>query len=253
MCLVIWFVNRHFTVCPNPFLMTRFLLFLALLVFAHLTSAQNRYKYPVLPPTGQKIESFVPKGWHIVEKAEDDLNKDNAPDLAAVVEADKDVPNLKEEDYPQKPRILLIAFRQANGSYTLSIQSNESVLLSNEGGMMGDPLVGLTIERSTLLVQFYGGSADRWGYDYRWRFQNNDWFLIGATATFSSMSTNKFNTYDFNLSTGAAEHTSGAFLEEETKKNTPDKKRSFNIGKKPLFKLRSFKPITTQIYKDVYI
>ncbi len=233
--------------------MARLFLFIILLFAVHLTSAQNRYKYPVLPPTGPKIESFVPKGWHIVEKAEGDLNKDNAPDIAAVVEADKDVPNLKEEDYPQKPRILLIALRQANGSYTLSIQSNESILLSNEGGVMGDPLAGLTIERGTLLVQFYGGSADRWGYDYRWRFQNNEWFLIGATATFSSMSANQFNTYDFNLSTGAAEHTSGAFLEEENKKNTPEKKRSFNIGKKPLLKLRTFKPITTLIYKDVYI
>lgn len=233
--------------------MNRLFLCLLLLVFTQLIHAQNKYKYPILPQMGAKIEAFVLKGWHVVEKAEGDLNKDNLPDLAAVVEADKDVSNLKEPDYPQKPRILMIAFRQPDGTYALSIQSNESVLLSNEGGVMGDPLAGLTIERGTLLVQFYGGSADRWGYDYRWRFQNNDWFLIGATSTLSSMNTNQFNTYDFNLSTGAAEHTSGAFLEEENKKSQPDKKRAFNIGKKPLLKLRTFKPVTTQIYKDIFI
>lgn len=233
--------------------MTRLFPLLVLLGITQPSHAQTHYKYPLLPQTGIKLESFVPKGWHVAEKAEGDLNKDNTPDLAAVLEADKEVPNLKEPDYPQKPRILFIAFKQPDGGYTLSIQSNESVLLSNEGGVMGDPLAGLTIERGTLLVQFYGGSADRWGYDYRWRFQNSDWFLIGATSTSSSMNTNQFNTYDFNLSTGAAEHTSGSFLEEEDNKNRPDKKRTFNIGKKPLLKLRTFKPVTTQIYKDVYI
>ena len=128
------------------------------------------YKYPVLPQKGAKLEAFVPKGWHILEKAEGDLNKDNLPDLATVIETDKPVKNLKEPEMEVPPRILFVALRQTDGSYQLSVQSNESILLSNEGGIFGDPWAGMTIERGTLLIQFYAGSSDRWGYDYRWRW-----------------------------------------------------------------------------------
>lgn len=211
------------------------------------------YKYPILPTSGTKIESFVPKGWHVHEKAEGDLNKDNLPDLAAVIEADKPVKSLKETDNNQQPRILLVAFKQADGSYKLSIQSNESTMLSNEGGVFGDPWAGLSIERGTLLVQFYGGSSDRWGYDYRWRFQNNDWFLIGATYTASSTHDNSFEKYDFNLVTGATEIIKGEALEDDNGKKAKDKVSKINIGKKTLLKLKTFKPVQYAIYKEVYI
>ncbi len=210
------------------------------------------YKYPVLPATGTKIESFVPKGWHVHEKAEGDLNKDNLPDIVVVVEADKAVKSLKETDNDQQPRILFVAFKQADGSYKLSIQSNESIMLSNEGGVFGDPWAGLVIERGTLLVQFYGGSSSRWGYDYRWRFQNNDWFLIGATYTSSSTHDASYEKYDFNLITGATEISKGTG--EDAKGNTPkDKVTRITIGKKPLLKLKTFKPVQYAIYKEVYI
>lgn len=211
------------------------------------------YQYPILPSSGTKTESFVPKGWHILEQAVGDLNKDNLPDLAVVIESDVTVKNLKETDNDQNPRILWVAFKQTDGSYKLSVQSNESILLSNEGGVFGDPWAGLVIERGTLLVQFYGGSADRWGYDYRWRFQNNDWALIGATYTSASTHNNQFRKYDFNLSTGVGELTQGQWLEPDKGKATNDKVSRFNIGKKPLFKLKSFKPNQYAIYKEIYI
>ncbi|MFN8344476.1 MAG: hypothetical protein U0X91_05715 [Spirosomataceae bacterium] len=211
------------------------------------------YKYPVLPKAGLKAESFVPKGWHILEKAEGDLNKDNLRDLAVVIETVKPVKNLKEPEVEVPPRILFVALQQVDGSYQLSVQSNESVFLSNEGGIFGDPWAGMTIERGTLLVQFYAGSSDRWAYDYRWRFQNNDWFLIGATYTGSSTHDGSFKKYDFNLSTGAAELTVGKEAEDEKTKNPKDKVSRFTVGKKPLFKLNTFKPGQYAIYKDIYI
>lgn len=226
-------------------------MFLASLLTASLLF--QSYKYPVLPSSGNKLEAFVPKGWHVHEKAEGDLNKDNLPDFAAVIEADKPVKSLKETDNDQQPRILLVAFKQADGSYKLSIQSNESIMLSNEGGVFGDPWEGLSVERGTLLVQFYGGSSSRWGYDYRWRFQNNDWFLIGATYTASSTHDNSFEKYDFNLVTGATEIIKGEALEDDNGKKAKDKVSKLNIGKKPLQKLKTFKPVQYAIYKDVYL
>lgn len=213
------------------------------------------YQYPVLPAVAKQPAAFVPKGWHVLAKAEGDLNKDNLLDWAAVLEADQPVKSLKEYDNDQKPRILFVAFKQADGAYKLSVQSNEYVLLSNEGGIFGDPWDDLRIERGTLLVRFYGGSADRWAYAYRWRFQQNDWYLIGFTHTATSTVSNEFEQYDFNLSTGAAEHTVGQLLEDDNPKKVrpADKVRRFSIGKKPPFKLRGFKQGQTQLYKEVYI
>jgi hypothetical protein len=224
-----------------------------LLSYLSIALLLQTYKYPVLPQSGSKAEAFVPKGWHVLEKTEGDLNKDNLPDIAAVIESDKPVKNLKETDNEQQPRILFVAFKQADGSYKLSIQSNEFVLLSNEGGVLGDPWLGMVIQRGTLLVQFYGGSSSRWGYDYRWRFQNDDWFLIGATYTSSSTHNAAFEKYDFNLSTGAAELTQGEALEDEKAKNPKDKVSRFNVGKKPLQKLKTYKVGQYAIYKEIYI
>lgn len=213
------------------------------------------YQYPTLAAAAKKPADFVPKGWHLLAQAEGDLNKDTLPDWAAVIEADQVVKSLKEYDNDQKPRILMVAFKQPDGSYKRSIQSNEYILLSNEGGIFGDPWDDLRIERGSLVVRFYGGSASRWGYTYRWRFQQNDWYLIGFTYTATSTTSNEFEQYDFNLSTGAAEHTLGQLLEDDDpKKPRPtDKIRRFSIGKKPLYKLKGFKQGQTQLYKEVYI
>ena len=75
-----------------------------LLSYLTIALLLQTYKYPVLPQSGSKAEAFVPKGWHVLEKTEGDLNKDNLPDIAAVIESDKPVKNLKETDNEQQAR-----------------------------------------------------------------------------------------------------------------------------------------------------
>jgi len=214
--------------------------------------AQN-YQYPVLKKNGANAEAFLPKGWHVMTKTTGDLNKDGVADLAVLIEADSLVKSLKEWENDQRPRILFAAFRQPDGQYSLSVQSNESILLSNDGGVFGDPFEALEINRGSIVVRFYGGSSDRWSYVYRWRYQNKDWFLIGATYTASSTHNGNFKVHDFNLLTGAAERTIGNAFEDDKGSSEQLTKTPFKFKKIPLPKLKTFKPMQLKIHQDIYI
>ncbi|WP_019908823.1 hypothetical protein [Paenibacillus sp. HW567] len=182
------------------------------------------------------INSIIPAGWHILELikgepviAEGDLNKDSIPDIATVIE--KNV-----VDQTASPRSLLIAFGGKNDTYSISIIADNVILKADEGGVWGDPFDSLIIDRGSVLVSDYGGSNWRWYNKYRFRYQDNDWFLIGATmgSYFTGTTTiDKSDEDDINLLTGE-------FIQRRTdeKGNTTTKKG--NRGKKELIRLQEF-------------
>ena len=211
------------------------------------------YTYPILPKIGKDVESFVPKGYQILFQKEGNLNQDKTKDVAVIIESISEINDLKEPDHAQKPRILFILMGKTAGGYDLSIQSNESIMLSDDGGVFGDPLQELYIMGKTVCVDYYGGSNHKWSYTYKWRYQNNDWFLIGATHSTMDPFENKLVTYDFNLSTGKAEHSVMPYLEEDEGKPTlKPKTKRFNPGKKPLYRLKDFKFGQNMAYKDIF-
>ncbi|WP_105616414.1 hypothetical protein [Vallitalea okinawensis] len=125
--------------------------------------------------------SFIPEGWSIAKnnmgelaEVEGDLNKDGINDKAIVIQ------NNAIEDHAQD-RDLLIAFGNSDGTYELSIRADKAILLSNEGGTFGDPFEGISIDRGSILLKFFGGSSEKWYYRFRFRFEDNGWYLIGAT------------------------------------------------------------------------
>jgi len=212
------------------------------------------HQYPDLASAGKDISSFIPKGYHIIYQAKGHLNADVLEDHAIIIESDEPVSDLKEADHAQNPRILFVLFADVKGGFSLAVQSNESLMLSDDGGVFGDPLQEVYIANKVVNVEYYGGSAEKWSYTYKWRFQKNDWYLIGATYTTMSPFENILEKYDFNLNTGVAEHTMMPYLEEdEGKPVVKPKTKRFNPGKKPLFKLRNFRFGENMVYKDIYI
>lgn len=134
------------------------------------------------------ISTFVPQGWHILEKndgklakVEGDLNKDSVNDIAFVIEGNTQPEEPEPEMVWGPPRSLLIAFGNKDNTYSLSIKSDDSIMLREQGGVFGDPFDDIVIDRGSLLLKFYGGSNWRWYRNYRFRFQNEGWYLIGAT------------------------------------------------------------------------
>lgn len=137
-------------------------------------------------PNGAELP-FVPAGWHILVKydgnpavAEGDLNKDGIKDKAFIIEE-----NIRAESDaaydPFPPRNLLIIFGQKDGSYKLSIKTEKAILLGYEGGGFGDPFDDLIVDRGSISLNYFGGSGPRWYSHYGFRYQDNGWYLIGAT------------------------------------------------------------------------
>ncbi|MHB0935801.1 MAG: hypothetical protein ACYDCO_01265 [Armatimonadota bacterium] len=195
------------------------------------------FKYPTIKQSGKAIHDFVPKGWHILSTAKGDLNADKVADIAAVLEYDKDL-NAKNgksnEMNTHKPRIFIVVFQAKKGGYTLSVQDNTLIRLGDEGGMMGDPFQGISVNRGSVLIHEYGGSAGRWDIIARYRFQKNGWYLIGLTDEEFDTITGESTVYDFNLLTGKMSVTEDNKIEPTGKPKVTWKtpgKRTVTIGK----------------------
>ena len=189
----------------------------------------------------EDISLFIPNGWHILEKndgkfaiAEGDLNQDGIMDKAFVIEEED---KQTEEEFYAPPRSLLIAFKNEDNTYSLSIKADNAIMLRNQGGVFGDPFQDIKIERGTLLLEFYGGSNYRWYMYYRFRYQDDGWYLIGVTKGSYFTGTATMDTADeedYNLLTGdyiIKKYEDGQL---KTKKG--------NRGKRPLVNLKDFVP-----------
>ena len=178
----------------------------------------------------QNIESLIPEGWQLIAKAEGDLNQDNLVDAAIVIE--QDVENLFLDE--AAPRALLIALQNDKGTYELSIRSDKAILKANEGGVWGDPFYeGLSVDRGSLLINFYGGSNWRWANTYRFRYQDDGWYLIGATLSNYWTVNGEGTTEDYNLLTGESKI-------KRTDENGEETEELINRGRKDLLSLEEF-------------
>lgn len=191
-----------------------------------------------IPEETKDIYSLIPSGWEVLNKdekqalVEGDLNKDGFNDIGAVIEEVKP----KADEAPQ--RALLIALGHEDNNYSLSIIADHVILKADEGGVWGDPFDSISIDRGSIVVSHYGGSNWRWFNTYRFRYQDNDWYLIGATTGeyFTGSATEEeANVQDYNLLTGE-------YVIKETDESGKQKTTHGNTGKKELIKLKDFNP-----------
>lgn len=183
---------------------------------------------------------LMPEGWQQLVRqsgpvrVEGDLNKDGIQDIGMVIE------KLESAKDQAPERALLIAFGNKDGTYTRSTMADKAILKADEGGVWGDPLAGISIDRGSLIVSFYGGSNDRWYGNYRFRFQDEDWYLIGATVgSFYSgtMTETTGDEEDYNLLTG--DYVKRIVDDPKVEKPTSHTIKG-NMGKKKLLKLSDF-------------
>lgn len=177
------------------------------------------------------MSGFIPAGWKLIKSAEGDLNKDGLPDVAGVLEEQPETPPSPADD--GSSRVLFIALAKAGGGYRLSVQSNKAILRSGQGGAFGDPFDHISVDRGSLFLRFYGGSSERWSYDYQFRLQNGGWFLIGVTTQVSNTNTDEGASEDFNLLTGK-------MISTTTDARGKTLKKTSNRGKRKLVNLSSF-------------
>jgi hypothetical protein len=189
---------------------------------------------PLLARSGKTLKDFVPAGWKVLKQAEGDLNKDGVPDAVLALASIQE--DASAEEAMEAPRPLLILLKQADGSFVLSGSHPDFILCKMCGGVFGDPLEGVKIERGTVVVTHYGGSNQKWGTTHRFRFQDGDWYLIGQTEMSRNGLTGEHHETDKNLVTGDV-------IETDTDEKGKTVTKKSKPPKAPLQKLKDVKNV----------
>ncbi len=142
--------------------------------------------------------------------------------------------------------IAWLCLKKENGRWQLWHQTTSPLLEDGAGGMMGNPFDGIKIERRAIVIAHFGGSRDKWNYTHRYRFQNDNWYLIGASVS-AGAPCDYWISLDYNLSTGDAEVSSS---HEECDKDAQRQTESWTEKiklKQPLPLMDQFIPGETRI------
>lgn len=131
-----------------------------------------------IPSIGKKIEDFIPKGWDTLKVINCDFNHDGMKDIIAVLK-NKEEDNFASSHIDIK-RLLIVLLKEKNG-YSLKIKNNNVIFCKTCGGGWGDPFEHINVKDNIITINHYGGSSWRWADTHKFRYQNEDWFLIGKT------------------------------------------------------------------------
>ena len=136
---------------------------------------------------------FQPKGSTLLQTVNGDLDNDGIPEKVLVYNTldSNDMGNIRE----------LQILKKKNNSWVLWEKSRKAILESDAGGMMGDPIGEIKIEKGLLIIIHEGGSSWKWATTDKYRFQNGEFQLIGYTNN-AGRAGDYWTTIDMNLSTG---------------------------------------------------
>lgn len=156
------------------------LLFFALLV-GKITSGQSKVLLQI-PAKGKNISDFIPKGYDSIATASGDLNKDQLADFVIVAGSSlENKEGLDFEAIDSLPARLLIVLLKDSSGWKLAANSESAVLCRGCGGIFGDPFADISVNNGIMVISHYGGSNWRWSYTHKFRYQQNDFYLIGQT------------------------------------------------------------------------
>ncbi|HSZ71243.1 MAG TPA: hypothetical protein VK750_01120 [Cytophagaceae bacterium] len=137
----------------------------------------------------------LPQNYEIIDQTEGDLDRDGIAELAII---------LNTTDSSENGLVREIRIFKSSGEthkWILWKKSTDVLMASDEGGMMGDPYQETTIKNNVLTIHHSGSSSWKWDNTDRYRFQNNEFELIGYTTEYGKPC-EYFTSFDFNLSTG---------------------------------------------------
>ncbi|WP_445722402.1 hypothetical protein [Flavobacterium sp.] len=199
-------------------------------------------------------QSFeVPLNHIVVRETFGDLDADGIDEHILVCNTDK-----SENESVGFKRILYILKVDQKGKELLW-KKNETILWDSKDCGMGfdllqDPLVGLEIKRNTLIIKHKRLNNSRRTEDLKqiFRFQNNNWYLIGSTYRYAD-TCNFDDTYDINFSTNQVIITKITHdcQENEYQKDSYSKNTySFNFQK---IKMDDYKPTEIEIKPNLFV
>ncbi|RZL29733.1 MAG: hypothetical protein EOO96_19610, partial [Pedobacter sp.] len=94
---------------------------------------------PDVPKSGNNIKAFIPKGWKILSQSKGDLNKDNLPDEAIVIENTNPKNIIANAEGRMggdtlniNPRMLIVLFKTSNNIYSLAAKNIAFIPTQND-------------------------------------------------------------------------------------------------------------------------
>lgn len=136
----------------------------------------------------------IPPGFSVRDSVRGDLNKDGTKELAVVY-------NTNRRDENEGVNRELVIYKLGRGEWVKWKKSGNAILGSMQGGMAGDPLDKILIDRNLLVVTQNGGGSWKWQYTDTYRYQNGKLYLIGY-QNISGKACEYWQSVDFNLMTG---------------------------------------------------
>ena len=173
------------------------------------------FEYPSFNKTINTMDDLLLSNWFLKDSAAGDLNGDNVPDLVAVVEWKDTIEELRPDKTVNlgSPRILLIFFKNSQtGTFDLVLQHNTFIIRYGEGGMDPEGYGKVSIKNKVLDIYY---SLMHGLADYKFRYQQNDFYLIGAMN--SGVGGGQINSWDINFLTKKAKHEWGEITDEKMK------------------------------------
>ncbi|WP_454953660.1 hypothetical protein [Fusobacterium hwasookii] len=188
------------------------------------------------PTKAKTVDDFVPKGWKEILTTNGDLNKDKLEDTVIVIEKD----DVLGPDYLNlNPRILLVLFKQKDGTYILASKNDKGFIQSEndeENPTLMDILTGISIKNNTLRIKFdYFLSAGSYSASqtvFTFRFQNNRFELIGLDNNSFMRNSGEQEEFSINFSTNKMKTTSGRNMFDKKLSKPKETWENINIKKK---------------------
>lgn len=121
-----------------------------------------------------------------------DLDKDNIDEKVVVYNTKKG-----ENGYERA----IYMYKNKNGAWELWRKTRGAILPSQDEIDENDSFADLRITNGCIVIEHTGLDGERWAYTHKYRFQNNDFLLIGATLHRYYICSGSTN-FDYNLLTG---------------------------------------------------
>ena len=220
--------------------MKRKLLFILLLflIFSIFSFGEN------FPEKAKNIDGFIPKGWKTVLSAKGDLNNDKLEDVAIIIEKTDKANIVKNENLGSEylnlnPRILLVLFKQKNGSYILAGKNDKDFIKSagdKENPALMDTLDSISIKNNILKIKFnYFLSAGSWSVTqntFTFRFQNKKFELIGFDNNSYMRNSGNQEEFSINFSTNKVKITTGENMLDKKMNKPKEEWKTIKVNKK---------------------
>lgn len=138
----------------------------------------------------------IPGGYSIIATTTGDLDNDQVNEFVVAFNTEE----VDENSFKNVTRELII-YKERDSEYKVWKSSLQALYGSRDGGMMGDPYDTMFIKNGILQIQHFGGSSWKWSVTDKYRYQDDELYLIGYTSS-SGAPCEYFETADFNVSTG---------------------------------------------------